>query len=79
MTHTNPVFEVRLERPGGFPIRIGQLSVPSWCAFCYWDGDISFRVPPGISLGPYDVVIYFMGSDSDFSNNRAVFGTINVI
>ncbi|MFQ5566628.1 MAG: hypothetical protein ACE5EU_09725, partial [Paracoccaceae bacterium] len=79
LAFSNPIFDVFLERTtSGARIDIGWFSWGSFCAFCGWSGDLTFRVPSGTPIGQYRVVVDFRGSDSDPSNDRAEFRTITV-
>jgi hypothetical protein len=74
-----PAFDVLLEpTSGGAARNIGSFSWGGFCAYCSWSGDLSFRVPGSTPAGSYRVVVRFRGSDSDPSNDRAVFRTITV-
>ena len=80
LNFAGPAFDVLLEPTAGGAARtIGSFSWGgSFCAFCGWSGDLSFRVPSSTPAGDYRVVVRFRGSDSDPSNDRAVFRTITV-
>lgn len=75
----SPSFKVVLESIStGSPTPIGEFFWEDFCAYCTWSGDLTFQVPGGIPVGRYRVVAVFQESDSDGTNNRAVFGTIQV-
>lgn len=76
---TNPKFQVVLENTGtGAVIDVGSFFWSLFCAYCSWDGKLTFQVPRGTPVATYRVVAIFQGTDSDSSNNRAVFGTLRV-
>ena len=76
---TNPSFKVFLENTAtGASTEIGWFSWGQFCAYCEWSGNLTYRVPTTVGAGTYRLVAIFQGSDSDNSNDRAVFGTLQV-
>lgn len=79
LAFADPRFSVRLESTAtGAATEIGWFSWGSFCAYCSWSGDLTFRVPTAVGAGTYRVVAVFQGTDSDNSNDRAAFGTLRV-
>ena len=79
ITFPNPQFRAFLvPTSGAFITTLGTFSWASFCAFCSWGGDLTFRVPPGLAGGQYRLWIEFSGSDNDLSNNVAQIGLITV-
>lgn len=79
LVFSNPSYRVVLENTAtGASTDIGWFSWGNFCAFCEWSGNLTYTVPASISPDQYRVVAIFQGSDSDATNNRAVFGTIRV-
>jgi len=76
---TNPKYRVVLENvASGSAIDIGWFSWPSFNPFSSWSGSLTYRVPASVPPAKYRVVAIFDGQDGDRSNDRAVFGTIDV-
>ena len=79
LTYQNPTFRVFLERTStGQRTQIGEFSWGSFCPYCSWSGNLTYRVPSSVAPGTYRVVAIFQGTDSDISNNRGLFGTLRV-
>ena len=80
LAFSRPSYRVVLENTAtGTPTDIGTFSWSGdFCAFCEWGGNLTYTVPNGIAPGRYRVVAIFQGADSDSTNDRAVFGTIQV-
>ncbi len=79
LVEMNPSFKVYLENTAtGTSTEIGWFSWGQFCAYCDWSGNLTYRIPSGMAIGNYRVVAVYQGSDSDNSNGRAVFGTIQV-
>jgi hypothetical protein len=80
LAFSNPSYRVVLENTAtGAATDIGTFFWGGdFCAFCEWNGNLSYTVPGGIAPGQYRVVAIFQGSDSDSTNDRAVFGAIQV-
>ncbi len=75
----DPSFQVFLENTAtGDRTQVGWFSWTNFCAYCEWDGSLTYRVPAGVTSGSYRVVAEYDGSDADATNNRAVFGILNV-
>jgi hypothetical protein len=76
---TGPAYRVVLENTStGNPTDIGSFSWGNFGAFSGWSGNLIYTVPASITPAQYRVVAIFQGSDSDKTNDRAVFGTIQV-
>lgn len=80
LAFSNPSYRVVLENTAtGAATDMGTFFWGGdFCAFCDWSGNLTYTVPGGIAPGQYRVVAIFQGSDSDTTNDRAVFGTIQV-
>jgi len=79
LVFSGPSFRVVLENTAtGAATDIGTFSWGDFCAFCEWSGNLTYTVPAGVSPAQYRVAAIFQGSDSDATNNRAVFGIIRV-
>jgi hypothetical protein len=79
LVFSGPSFRVVLENTAnGAATNIGTFSWGDFCAFCEWTGNLTYTVPAGIAPAQYRVVAIFQGSDSDATNNRALFGLIRV-
>lgn len=75
---TGVVVDLRLERAGAPPVAVGAATWATFRADSSWSGNLSLTVPAGAASGTYDVVGAYRGSDTDRSNDRAVFGTLRV-
>ena len=75
----NPVFRVVLEdTSSGASTEIGTFSWGRFDPFSSWSGNLTFTVPASVTPSQYRVLGIFQGKDSDDTNDRAVFGTIQV-
>jgi hypothetical protein len=75
----NPVFRVALENvSSGARTEIGTFSWGQFPPFAGWSGSLTFTVPSTVAPSQYRVVGTFQGRDDDTTNDRAVFGTIQV-
>lgn len=75
----NPQFRAFLvPTAGGIITTLGTFGWQSFCAFCTWAGDLTFRVPAGLASGQYRLWIELSGFDNDLSNNVAPIGLITV-
>jgi hypothetical protein len=76
---SNPKYRVILENvTSGVATEIGWFAWPSFNPFSEWNGNLTFRVPGNVPPATYRVVAEFTGQDDDRTNDRAVFGTIDV-
>jgi hypothetical protein len=76
---SNPRYRVVLENVGsGAAIEVGSFSWTLFNAFSSWSGSLTYRVPASVPPATYRVAAIFDGHDNDQSNDRAVFGTIEV-
>ncbi len=74
-----PTYRVFLEHTGsGVATEIGSFSWGRFGPFSSWSGNLTYTVPRSLSAAQYRVVARFQGTDSDTSNDRALFGTIQV-
>jgi hypothetical protein len=76
---TSPRYRVVLENvASGATIEIGWFAWASFAPFSSWSGNLTYRVPSNVPPAVYRVAAVFTGQDSDRTNDRAVFGTIDV-
>lgn len=75
----SPAYFITLEQTSsGASTQIGSFFWRSFAAFSGWSGNLTYTVPAGLAPGQYRVVGVFRDQDSDKTNDRAVFGTIQV-
>lgn len=75
----NTRFRVVLENVrSNSKIEIGWFEWASFQPFSHWSGGVTFTIPFGVANGTYRVTAVFDGKDNDSSNDRAVFGAIEV-
>lgn len=75
----NPIFRFALENTSsGVTTEIGTVSFTNFRPFSQWSGNLSFIVPSTAIPSQYRVVGIFQGRDDDNTNDRAIFGTIQV-
>jgi hypothetical protein len=75
----NPVYRVFLENTvSGVATDIGSFSWGRFGPFSSWSGNLTYTVPRNIPAGQYRVTAQFQGRDSDTTNDRALFGTVQV-
>jgi hypothetical protein len=76
---SNPKYRVILENvASGVATEIGWFAWTSFNPFSGWSGNLTYRVPGNVPPATYRVVAEFTGQDGDRTNDRAVFGTIDV-
>ncbi len=76
---TSPRYQVVLEKvSSGSKTNIGSFSWGSFNPFSSWSGSLTYTVPRGLAPGDYRVTAVFDGTDSDSTNDHAVFGTLTV-
>jgi hypothetical protein len=75
----SPAYRVVLENTSsGASTEIGSFSWGSFGPFSGWSGNLTYTVPARVAPGQHRVVGVFNGTDSDKTNDRAVFGTIQI-
>jgi hypothetical protein len=73
--YARPAYRLILENVStGTQYEIGTFSWGNFPAFSEWSGDLTFTVPITAPRGEHRVVAVFKGTDSDATNDRAVFG-----
>lgn len=74
-----PGYRVVLENiASGVATEIGSFAWGRFGPFSSWSGNLTYTVPRSLPAAQYRVVAQFQGRDSDASDDRAVFGTLQV-
>jgi hypothetical protein len=75
----NPVYRIVLEDvSSGAATEIGTFFWDRFGPFSSWSGNLTYTLPLSLTPSRYRVLGVFQGKDSDTTNDRAVFGTIQV-
>lgn len=74
-----PKFKIVLENTKtNATTKVESFSWEIFEGYSLWSGDLPFEVPYDTTPGTYRVVAVYEGADSDSSNDRAMFGSIEV-
>jgi hypothetical protein len=75
----NPVYRIVLEDiSSGATTEIGTFFWNRFGPFSSWSGNLTYTLPLSLAPSRYRVLGVFQGKDSDNTNDRAAFGTIQV-
>lgn len=80
VTQPGPRFRVLLENvSSGASTEIGWFAWDRFEPFSSWSGSLTYTVPASMPRATYRVVAVFDGKDVDETNDRAVFGNLDVL